>query len=389
MADQVDVDDDAEEAAPVNGHAFARERARAERDAADRAAFLAGDYGGDEEEDEAPAKPAKPVAKKPAAPVEDDEDEGIQVNDVLDDEDEEDEETADLNDEDEEEDVEEDEDDLDDDDDDDEDEEEVVQAKDPDVEKRLAAVRRTAARQAERARRQVEQERAAWQAERARIEAADKPDREELEKFRGLKAVAKWNPAAVLEFFGYTEDDFEAASRELYARGKTAAADPKFRDAAAKMQRERQLAGEIDELKRWKIEREKTEKEREQHEAQRAQFAKTVEDIGAAAKKLGLPLAQKATPAQLAQVKLDLWNQRGTEPGPKACARAFEAMKRAELEAYGVKLDSVVAPTKSTGAKPVTKPGAKAPVVETKKKPPTRDRIVAELAALNAGKSGN
>lgn len=382
MADQVD-EDDGEGTGNANGHAFSRENARVARDAADRAAFMAGDFGGDDEEDEKPAKPAKPAAKPVVTAVEDDDEDEAQVDDVLDED--EDEEVADVA-EDEDEEVDEEDEDLDEDDEDDE--EEVVQAKDPDVAKRIAAVRKTAARQAERARRQVEQERSAWQAERARIEAAEKPDREEFEKFRGLKAIAKFNPAAVLEFFGYNEDDFEAASRELYTRGKSAAADPKFRDAAAKMQRERQLAGEIDDLKRWKVEKEKAEKERDEREANQRHFTKTVESIGAAAKKLGLPLAQKATPVQLAQVKYDLWNERGTEPGPKAVARAFEAMKRAELEAYGVDVDAVKAAPKNAVAKATTKAAAKAPVVEMKKKAPTRDRIVAELAALNA-KSGN
>jgi hypothetical protein len=123
-------------------------------------------------------------------------------------------------------------------DDEDSDEElDAESAKDPELVKRHAALRRTATRQRQR----LEQERAGFERERSTWQTETKQVRESLARVQTLVARAKIDPAAVLEALGLSLEDMEYAGQQCYARGKTAAADPKYRQAAERAAREREL----------------------------------------------------------------------------------------------------------------------------------------------------
>ena len=167
--------------------------------------------GGDAGERDGGKKPAGKPAAKPARPAADDEDddqEGDDEGDSSEDDDEDEEDPGP--------DEENDEPGEDDEDEEEEEEEEEEEGelegkadKDPALAKRLAAVRRTEQRSRDRiARATAEFDRrvSTWEAE-------TKTHREELARFRGLVARAKYDPAGVLEALGLSADDMEYAGR--------------------------------------------------------------------------------------------------------------------------------------------------------------------------------
>jgi len=194
---------------------------RAEQDARDKAAFLAAVA------DEKPAAEVeKPKAKAKPAPV------------AVDDEDDADDkiETAD------------DEDDLDIDDDEvpeDDAQEREDAGGDAELAKRLAKVRR----QEQRMRDQHAARDREFEGERQRFIAEWEPRVKAAEAFH---KIAKHDVVGILKAKGYTDDDFEYASKVLYGYTPAAAADPKNREAVARLQKERMTRDELDELKAWR-----------------------------------------------------------------------------------------------------------------------------------------
>jgi hypothetical protein len=149
----------------------------------------------------------------------------------------------------------------------------------PDAEtsKRLAAVQNAEKRAREKVaaeRAEVAAERAKIVAERAEVEAA----RAELEAFRKAKERAKLDPVSYLEAAGV--EDLEYAAKQAYAKAK---GEPANKEAAARMMRERELADEIADLKKWRSETLKAEQERVQAETYRREADAYMSDVTKAA----------------------------------------------------------------------------------------------------------
>jgi hypothetical protein len=319
---------------------------RAEQDAADRAAFLAGDM----EEDEEPVKPAKPAPKKkPSADVDDDEDE-VDNDDDLDEDDDDD----DLDDDDDE--------DADDDDEEDEDEEPTKGTDDPELAKRLAQVRKRESRMRAQA---ADRDRAFEQQRKAFVDEW-KPKIEKYEEFERLK-TRKSDPVGMLKALGYTEDDFEHVAVSCYSASKAGAADPKYKAAAAQSQRERELRDGIAEANA----RAKALEERLANQDVQAQTNAQVEKyLGRVTKAIGdeTPLAKKRleldpkkTRRALSKIALTLSEKAGgnTLVDPKKVIRAFEKKCARDIElAKKLSGEAVDVPAAKK------KPGAKITVVD-------------------------
>jgi hypothetical protein len=351
---------------------------RAEQDAADKAAFLAADLNADVE----PEKPAAPAPKKkpaPAAEVEADDD------DIDEDDDPADELDEDL-------------DDLVDDEveaDDDKDEDEDA-PKDADTEKRIAQVRRAEQRHREQAAardREFEQRKQAFVEQwRPKLEAAEAFDK-----------IPKHDIAAILKAKGYTEEDFEDASRMIYGLSKAAAADPKNRDAVLRMQRERELRDDVkaanERSKALEEKLAKQESEQQQNafvEKYMGRVHKAITDETPLAKKR-IELAPRATKQALAKIAHQLSEKKGELANPKTVARLYEKRLGKALEsARKLAGDEAAAVTEKPKAKPaaIVKPAAKSITVVDKtaqvngKKPgvlPSRDEMIAGLGKLERG----
>lgn len=195
---------------------------RDETHAKDKAAFLAEMNAelGAEDSGEQPAKPAK--AKPAAKPVVDDDDEDADELEASADDDDD----ADDEDEDAETDV----------DEDDDDEEEAV--KDPDLAKRLAAVRRTEQRQRE----QLERQRADFAREREQWQGETRELREHKQRFDSLAARAKYDPYSVLKELGIRDEDMKATGEYLFAFSNDPKATDGHRQYAQRAMREREAA---------------------------------------------------------------------------------------------------------------------------------------------------
>jgi hypothetical protein len=193
----------------------------------------------------------------------------------------------------------------------------IVEAKpdekpDTELAKRMSAVQNAE----KRAREALAKERAEAKAEIERERAELAAWKAERDQFEQLKARAKYDPAAVLASLGLSEEDLEPAARDLYARSKGAQNDPKTRDAALKMQRDREHADRLAALEKQNAElREQFTK---QTEAQRQEAAFT-EHLASVRKVANgaTPLFEKApaiAQAAVAKVTLDLWNETGEYP---------------------------------------------------------------------------
>lgn len=319
--------------------------------ARDRAAFMSAD---ESEAEEA-------VEEKPAAPAEDsDEDEADEAEKpVVSDDDDDDEEEAEKSDE-----------------DDDEDED-----LDAPGAKAMAQVRKAEKRMRERMageRQAFERERQQWQDEIKDIAAAAK-------RFERLQQRAKYEPDVVLAELGLTDDDFELASRRIYARTKTAAADPKNREAVERMTREREAADRLAALE--KKNQDLESRLEQQHAAEKAEregkaYLKSIVKaaVPETAPLLRRQLEKNPSKAEnaLAAIAVELFDKNGTQPSPEKVIKVYEKRRRAELEELGVDVAAIAKPKPKTGdKKTVEKPAATQQV----SKRPARSEIIAELEA--------
>lgn len=177
-----------------------------------------------------PAKPAPPAdddaADEPADEAEGDaegDEDAAADDDAEDAEGDEFDEDAD----DEDDDPDEDEEDEDGEDDDDELDDGAAEA-DPELKKRIAAVRRTEQRQRQR----MQREREEFQRERDTFATESKQLRERAATYDRHVARAKIDPAGLLEALGLSHDDMEYAAQQCYARSKAAREKPEYAAAA-------------------------------------------------------------------------------------------------------------------------------------------------------------
>lgn len=354
MADQqTEAASEATNGASANGvHVERAKMTRAEQDAADRAAFLA---GGDEAE-EAPAP--KGSAKKPAAKDDDVDDADDEIEQVGDEDEDEDEEVDLEDDEDEDESVDRDEDENDDD-------AEVRGKQDPELAKRLAKVQKYE----KKVREQADHRERAFVQERDAFIAEWKPKIEQYQEFE--KAKSRRDVVGLLKSVGYTEDDYEDAARILYGLSKAGAAKPENREVSKRMLLERELREKVEaaEARAAAIEEKlaKRDSETEANQKLEAYIGRITKAIGDETPlvKKRMEISPKSTRKAIEKVAYELARKTGELADPKRVARAYEKkLDRTIAHASKLRGDSVA----STTTKPKVKPTIT--VVDKTKKAP-------------------
>ena len=218
---------------------------------------------------------------------------------------------------------------------------------DAETEKRLAAVQAADKRNREKLakeREEVAAERAAAAKERAEIAA----EREAVAAWRKAQERAKVDPVGYLCAAGVTDPDaLEYAARQAYGAAK---GDPANKEAAARALRERELAGEVADLKRWRAEREQAEKQQAESVRVEREVAAYVDTLVKTAKTAeDAPLAKhfmakspEKTLHRLRLIAAELAHETGDVPDHADVVARFEKTRRAELEDYGVNIDSIL-----------------------------------------------
>lgn len=276
----------------------------------------------------------------------------------------------------------------------------VAAKKDPELAKRLAAVERTERRHRERR----DRERTEFDRERSSFQTETKAHREQLARFEQAVARAKYDPAGVLEALGLSVDDMGYAGEQAYARSKAAAADPKYRQAADRAMREREMAdghnktaAELAELKQSLKQRD------DQAAADRVlddYFGRVTRKATDETPRVKALIAADAAAAraELEETAFRLAKKLGRLPKPAQVLAAHEKQIARMLRRYGVdgsapagESDKAEKKPDAAGRKPdkaskAAKPAAGAkPAEHTDRKPngeihhPSRDELLAEL----------
>lgn len=368
--------------------------ARAEREAAEKAAFLAADTDAEFIAEMADRAKAKAGGKRSKAQVEpeseqdkgDDDSDDAELEAKGGKDKDEDEPAVDDDDELELDDLEDDEVKLDADEDD---VDREAAKKDPDLAKRLAKLQKREARMREQA---TERERAmvakhdAFVAEwTPRVEKALTLEK----KFDSMKGSR--DLLGILKMLDFPEDMYEEASQELWGLSKTGRADPKYRDAAARLQEKRSLRSQADEANaRVKALEDRINEKDAKAEAEAKGQAymgrvhKAIGDDSPLVKKR-LELKPESTQRALAKIALALMEKTGTDQvDPKRVVRTYEKNLRSARELAKQLADDNAAGGEAADKKPgdkksaikvvdKTKTGKSEPIVETKK--PTNGAI--------------
>lgn len=230
---------------------------------------------------------------------------------------------------------------------------------DPDTAKRIAQVQKATKREREmmakqrdelaKARTEVESQRQAFAAERA-----------ELEEWKQLKARAKNDPLALYKAAGIGEDDYEHHAKVLYNHRK--GAEPKDRDAALRMQREKETVSEVSQLRK-ELDEHKAELAKREQAAQLEQA--WTEHIGGVAKaaqddKVDAPLLRaqlaknpRRAHATIRDITMQITQETGELPDAADVIAKYEEIRRQEIEELGIDVAA------ATGKKPVPAPETK------------------------------
>jgi hypothetical protein len=264
------------------------------------------DIESDDDDDDITTKPpAKPVKGKPA-PAQDDDDES--------------------------DDKEDDDSDLDEDDD---------KPADPVVAKGIQKLQR----QEQRMRQQFESERAQWKADIARREellaAKEREAHESKSMLERLKSRVETDPHGVLEELGVKDWDY--AAKMAFTRSK-AGDVPANKEAAARLQAERELKSKLTDVERKLADREKAEAEAQKHTEMRAKVDTYLGGVVKAATTVTkATLVQKmiaADPdyarARIAEVAGRLYQGGADYPSERAVIVEVEKAERALLRRYGI-----------------------------------------------------
>lgn len=258
------------------------------------------------------------------------------------------------------------------------DEDEDAAPADPETVKRLDVVRRAE----KRMRAQVEAKEAELAAREQKLsERLSRAD--EIER---LAARAKYDPAAVFRALGLTDDDFEMAAQALYSESKAGQADPKRKEAAARLLREREHADKLTAIEKRALELEQKLERQKLEAAAQAEAARYFEQMNQAATTAHPLVAHllKADPNETAQglvASYDALSKKGV-PKPAAVVKHFEAQQRARFKRLGIDPDVVLGKTTETKAAPKVN-GKPAPAPANSNSKPSRDELIAELASLS------
>jgi hypothetical protein len=255
-----------------------------------------------------------------------------------------------------------------------EDEDSDEEAKpDPKAAKGLDAVRLAE----KRSREVIARERQTLTAEREQHKA----ELEQLAEFRGHAKRIKYDPGAVLRTLGASEDDFEIIAQALYAESKAGAADPKRKEAATRLLREREKEDKLTATEKRLEDLEKRLEAQRQEEAVSREAADFYEQMNAAAA-AKFPLVahmlkvdQEDSVQALVSAYERVMKRTGGKPKPAAVVAEYDRAERARLKRIGVDPDTLAKAkiTAKPGAKPVADKSA--PIKGAK----TRDEILAEL----------
>lgn len=227
---------------------------------------------------------------------------------------------------------------------------------DPETQKRLDTVRRAE----KRSRESIARERQEFESERKQHEA----DLGKLREFQGLAKRIKYDPAAALRLLGASEDDFEIIAQALYSESKAGAADPKRKEAAARLLREREKEDKLTAQEKRLAELEaKIERQKLESEAQ-AESARYIDEVNSAAA-AKYPLVAhllKSDPDESGQgivraYEMLLKKNNGSTPKASAVVAEYDRAERARLKRIGIDPDTIAkaktAAKKTGDAKPV------------------------------------
>lgn len=192
----------------------------------------------------------------------------------------------------------------------------------------------------------------------------------ELRAYQEARERAKYDPAAVLEALGLSEEDFEPAARALYARSKDAAENPKLKEAASRTMRERELYDRVEKAEK-ALENLQTQIRDEKQTAENEQkVSKFMGDVEKSVDESSAPLVHRLISNlpdkarnQLRQVAEYMVHRDEEVPDPKDVVRELEKIRRNELSELGIEYPSK---KKETKPEPATeKPMAKTLSSET------------------------
>lgn len=211
---------------------------------------------------------------------------------------------------------------------------------DPVAAKRLEAIHRAEQRSKE----SLKREREAVAAERAELLKLS----DQVKKYQEAIARAKYDPVAALEALGV--EDLEHVARQAYLRSKTAAADPKAKEAALREAREREHRTELEKM-RAEISAIKEERDRELRAAQEEQMVAAYLSQVTAAVDDSAPLVKRLieknpskTKNQIQEIAWRMAQELGEAPEPADVVAALEKQRREDLEEAGIDVASMLKP---------------------------------------------
>jgi len=270
--------------------------------------------------------------------------------------------------------------------DDDEEEGDEKPEADPVVVRGMAKLQK----QEQRMRQQWAEKETRWQAEQAKqrdeLQAEKSAAAEARAALERLKSRVKADPASVLEELGV--DDWDYTAKQTFTRSK-AGSDPANKEAAARLQAERELKAKLGDVEKKLAEREEAEaKERKQAEMR----GKVETYLGGAVKAVSTvkaaTLMQKLAAsdpdyarARIADAAGRIYTG-GDYPDPRAVIKEAERHERAMLRRYGINPRSLAAAPANgnakaaNGAKPANRKAVRASDDDLKM--PSRDELLAE-----------
>lgn len=217
---------------------------------------------------------------------------------------------------------------------------EVADEPEPDTEqaKRLASI----AAQEKRSRDKVAADRAALAKERAELEkdrAARDAERAEYDAWKKAKARAKIDPVAYLKAGGV--EDLDYAAKVAYAEAH-AATKPENREAAARLQREREIGDTTSEALE-RVKQLEAKLERRDQESQLAEHRSTYLDHALKSVDDKTPLAKRLAEKNPAKLRAALWATAeelfeandGDFPDHAEVLAHYEKTRRAEFSEFG------------------------------------------------------
>jgi len=225
------------------------------------------------------------------------------------------------------------------------------EAKDPDLQKRLAIVAKHEKRAKEReakVKAEIEQERHAFRRERDAFDREVTEARTAIQKFQELQGRARYDAIGVLRALGLSDDDIGPAARQLWAHSKEGPNDPKNRELAARMMKEREQEDRVTRLEReLREEREQRTKERTDKEQQASvdAYLTSIEKSASDDHPLFRRLVEKSPKKarlKLAETAYALAQRDDEQPDAEDVLAEFEKIERAELEERGIDVAAIL-----------------------------------------------